>query len=250
MNEHTPKISIITICYNTEKTIEKTIQSVLGQDYPNIEYLIIDGKSTDSTMDIVNKYKDDIAVIVSEKDKGIFDAMNKGMQKATGDYVWYIHADDHIYASDTLSLAMQNHGNEDFIYGKSMMVSEEGVERSLEERKAHPDAKTLTWKSFRDGMVVGHQSMIVKRSVSPLYNTKYNLVGDLDWAINILKKSTSVRDTGVFLCRFVEGGISTQHRKASLKQRFVILKAHFGLIPTVWQHFLITLKAIKRGSMR
>ena len=245
-----PKISIITVCYNAEKTIEKTIQSVVSQDYPNIEYLIIDGKSKDSTLDIVQRYADKIALISSEPDKGIFDAMNKGLEKATGDYVWYVHADDQIYAADTLSRSMENHNNEDFVYGKAMLVNEAGQERPLEERKAHPDATTLSWKTMRDGMIICHQAMLVKRTIAPKYNLNYQLVGDLDWVINILKRTQSVRDTQTYMCCFVEGGISTQHRNASLKQRFKILQAHFGLIPTVWQHFLITLKALKRGSVR
>lgn len=254
MSEHSskalPKVSIITVCYNAEKTIEKTLQSVVAQDYKNIEYIIIDGKSKDKTLEVVAKYENRIALVVSEKDKGIFDAMNKGLQKATGDYVWFVHADDQIFASDTLSSAMQNHQNEDFIYGKAMLVNEQGEERPLEERKPHPDAKNLSWKTLQNGMVICHQAMLVKRSIAPLYDLQYNLVGDLDWVINILKKTSSVRDAGVYMCRFVEGGTSTQHRKASLKQRFEILKKHFGLLPTFWQHILIALRAVKRGSVR
>ena len=107
MNPSFPKISIITICYNAAQTIEKTIKSVVAQDYPNIEYLIIDGKSKDNTLEIVAKYEDKIALVLSEPDKGIYDAMNKGMEKATGDYIWYMHADDQIYAPDTLSIIMK-----------------------------------------------------------------------------------------------------------------------------------------------
>lgn len=245
-----PKVSIITVCYNAANTIEKTIKSVLSQDYPNIEYVIIDGLSKDNTLDIVRKYSDQIDTVVSEADKNTFDAMNKGLQHATGDFVWYIHADDQIFATDTLSKAMKDYAGEDFIYGKTRMVDEEGNERSLEARKKHPEASQLTWKTMLDGMVIGHQAMLVRREVAPLYDLQYPLVGDLDWVINILKKTNKVRDTGVYMCRFVEGGISTKQRKASLKQRFEILKKHFGLLPTLGQHFLIVLKAIKRGSTR
>ena len=88
------KISIITICYNSAKTIERTIQSVVSQDYANREYIIVDGLSSDSTMDIVGKYKDQIDIIVSEKDQGISDAFNKGIRRATGDIIVMINADD------------------------------------------------------------------------------------------------------------------------------------------------------------
>jgi len=250
MSSNQPTISIITVCYNAEATIEKTIKSVIAQDYPAIEYIIVDGLSSDNTLGVVNRYKEHIATVISEKDKNTFDAMNKGLAAATGDYVWYVHADDQIFAADTLSKAMQNHQGEDFVYGKAMLVNEAGEERPLEERKPHPAAATLSWKSCLNGMIICHQAMLVKRSIAPPYDLAYPLVGDLDWVIRILKKAESVRDADVYMCRFVEGGISTKHRKASLRQRFAILKKHFGLLPTLWQHFLITVRALRRGTVR
>ena len=249
MSTTLPTISIITICYNAAATIEKTLQSVTEQDYPNIEYLIIDGQSKDNTLEIVARYEAHISKVISEPDKGIYDAMNKGMAAATGDYIWYVHADDQIYAANTLSQIMANHNQEDFIYGKALLVNEQGEERSLETRKPHPAAATLTWKTMKQGMAISHQSMLVRRTLSPEYDLTYRYVADFDWLIRVLKKSQSVRDTGTYWCRFAEGGISTQHRNASLKERFTILKKHFGLFPTLWQHALITLKALKRGSM-
>jgi glycosyltransferase involved in cell wall biosynthesis len=244
-----PKISIITVCYNAAATIEKTLISVQQQDYPHIEHLIIDGQSTDDTLSIVAKYPH-ISAVYSQSDKGIYDAMNKGIARATGDYLWFLHADDQIYASDTLRLALQDHQHEDFIYGRAMLVNEQGLKRPLEARKAHPKAQTLSWKTMKEGMVICHQAMLVRVKLAPLYNLEYNLVGDLDWVINILKQTSSVRDCGQIMCTFVEGGTSTQHRKASLKQRFQILRKHFGLLPTLWQHALIAVSALRRGSIR
>lgn len=91
------KISIITVSYNAAKTIEQTIQSVVNQTYDNIEYIIIDGGSTDGTVDIIKKYEDKIAYWVSEPDKGIYDAMNKGILKASGEYIYFLGADDWLY---------------------------------------------------------------------------------------------------------------------------------------------------------
>lgn len=249
MSSQLPKISIITICYNAAATIEKTLQSVAAQDYPHIEYLIIDGKSTDNTLAIVEQYQEQVTKVVSEPDQGIYDAMNKGLAHATGEYIWYVHADDQIHAPDTLSNIMADHQNEDFIYGKALLVNEKGEERSLETRKPHPKASTLTWKTMKQGMAISHQAMLVRRTLAPQYDLQYRYVADFDWLIRVLKKSQTVRDTGIYWCRFAEGGISTQHRNASLKERFAILKKHFGLVPTLWQHALITLKALKRGSM-
>lgn len=245
-----PKISIITVCYNVEKTIQKTLDSIFNQSYPNIEIVIVDGQSTDGTLAIIEKHKDSIHQFTSEKDKGIFDAMNKGISMATGEYIWFIHADDQIYEDDTLEKAFLNHNDEDFVYGKAMLISEQGLERPLDDRKKHPSADELSWQSLKSGMIICHQAMIVKRSIAPTYDLTYHLVGDLDWAIRILKNTSSVRDTGQFLCRFVEGGTSTQHRRASLQQRFSILNKHFGLFSTIWQHVGILTAAIKRRSIR
>ena len=94
MEKETYKVSVITVVYNGVKTIERTIKSVLGQSYGNIEYIIIDGNSTDGTQQLVTKYLDSIAYFISEKDSGIYDAMNKGIDRATGDYVIFINSDD------------------------------------------------------------------------------------------------------------------------------------------------------------
>jgi glycosyltransferase involved in cell wall biosynthesis len=96
------KISIITVVYNRERTIKRAIQSVLNQTYKNIEYIVIDGASNDQTMDVVNQYKDQIAIIVSEKDQGMYDALNKGIQLATGDVIGLLHADDEFAGNDTI----------------------------------------------------------------------------------------------------------------------------------------------------
>ena len=97
-----PKISVVTVCYNAVETIEKTILSVINKTYQNIEYIIIDGASTDGTVDIINRYRDKIAYFVSEPDKGIYDAMNKGINAATGDWISFMNAGDTFYCNKTI----------------------------------------------------------------------------------------------------------------------------------------------------
>ena len=117
-----PVFSIITITYNASRWVESTILNVLSQSYPNIEYIVIDGGSTDGTVDIIKQYASGISYWVSEPDKGIYDAMNKGLEKATGDYVWFINAGDSLYTSDTVqsvaSLAQKKRTLPDIIYGE------------------------------------------------------------------------------------------------------------------------------------
>lgn len=198
-------------------------------------------------MDIVRRYESHIDTIAEEADKNNFDAMNKAVEKATGDYIWFLHAGDLIYNERGLELAMNNHNDEDFIYGKTLMMNEEGEQHAW--HKPHPEEKELSWRSFRNGMIICHQSMLIKRSIWQPYDLQYNLVGDLDWSIRILKRAQSVRDTRTYLCRFLEGGISAQTRNRSLRQRFKILVKHFGLAATLWQHLQIAVQALRRGSI-
>lgn len=245
--ETPPKVSIITVCFNAEATLERTIQSVIAQTYPNLEYVVWDGQSKDGTLALAQRYEKQITKIVSAPDKNHFDAMNKVLDHVTGDYIWYLHAGDVLFEDRTVELAMQNHQDADFIYGKAVMVTEEGDERAW--HKAHPNEKKLNWKSFRNGMIICHQAMIIKRSVTVLYDLEYPLVGDLDWSIRVLKNSKKVKDTNTYLCRFLEGGISAQTRSTSLKERFRILVKHFGLASTLSEHVKIVFQALRRGRI-
>ncbi len=243
-----PKISIITVTYNCESFIEETIKSVAAQTYPNIEYIIVDGLSKDRTLEIVENYREHIDILVSEKDKNLYDAMNKGMRLATGDYIWFLHAGDVALSPTVIADAFSNGNDEDFVYGKVKVIDAEG--NTFPWYKKHPNAKNLSFKTFRNGMVVCHQAMFPQRRIWEEYRfEKYPLVADLDWTIRILKKAKTYRDSDVHFCTFLKGGISTKHRKASWKERFNILKEHFGLIPTLWEHLLIVGQALRRGKL-
>ena len=130
MNNHPhPKFSIITVTYNAGKVLEDTIQSVVFQTYRNVEYIIVDGGSTDQTIEIANKYRDRISQIISEPDKGLYDAMNKGIRMATGDYLCFLNAGDELHENETLQKMVHTlNGNKlpDVIYGETAIVDEEG----------------------------------------------------------------------------------------------------------------------------
>ena len=124
-----PKFSIITVTYNAEKVLEDTIQSIVTQSYKNVEYIIVDGGSTDGTLTIVNKYKEHIHTIVSEPDKGLYDAMNKGIKLATGDYLCFLNAGDGLHEDDTLLRIVHSLTGTilpDVIYGETDIVDDEG----------------------------------------------------------------------------------------------------------------------------
>ncbi len=233
-----PKVSIITVSYNAEQFIERTIQSVQAQTYTNIEYLVIDGASKDGTMNIVKRYQSAVSVLVSERDKSLYDAMNKGILRATGDYIWFMNAGDKIAAPDTLEKAIAGAGNADFIYGKTIRITEAGEEFPW--HKQHPNADTLTWKSFGEGMVVCHQSMLIRRSLAPLYDdTTWKHVADIDWCLKIMKQVTKVHDTGEVMSLFLEGGYSNQTKRASLMERFRVVRTHLGFLGAVGAHLRI-----------
>lgn len=231
-----PTFSIITVTYNAEQWLERTILSVWAQSYPDIEYIVIDGASTDRTPEIIKRYSAGITYWVSEPDKGLYDAMNKGLRRATGDYVWFLNAGDTFYSPDTLRSVVASLKKAvslpDVIYGETQIVDAFG--NSLGRRRLRVP-KQLTWKSFQRGMLVCHQSFAVKREIAPLYDTTYRLTADYDWCIQCLRQAKETHNTHLFLSKFLEEGMSSVNRKASLKERYVIMCKYYGrLMTTVW----------------
>lgn len=232
-----PKFSIITVTYNAGKVLEDTIQSVITQTYKNVEYIIIDGKSTDGTMDIVNRYREHIHTIVSEPDKGLYDAMNKGIDLATGDYLCFLNAGDELHEDDTLQLIVHSLNGEkelpDVIYGETAIVDEEGHFLRMR-RLSTPEH--LTWKSFQHGMLVCHQAFMPRRDLAVKYNLKYRFSADFDWCIRIMKKSRVLHNTHLTIIDYLNEGMTTRNHKASLKERFHIMCHHYGTASTIMRH--------------
>lgn len=235
-----PKISIITVVFNGADHIGRTIESVIGQSYKDLEYIIVDGKSTDSTLEVIGGYEG-IDQLISEPDTGLYDAMNKGLRMATGAYVWFLNSGDQVYENDTVErlVAGLEGRKPDIIYGGTMIIDEQ--QNEVGDRRLKPPEK-LTWKSFRQGMVVCHQSIIVKREIAPEYNLTYRLSADIDWSIRASKKAAEIHNSGLILSRFLEGGMTRHNIKAGLKERFRIMTGFYGLIPTVLRHFVFGIR--------
>lgn len=253
MNEHQPpSISIITVVYNDVQNIERTIQSIQRQRYPGIEYIIIDGGSTDGTVERIEKNKNAITCFISEPDKGIYDAMNKGLNAASGDYVWFLNSGDEIYDADTLEhLIDYLQLKADVYFGEAMYIDRSGKMIGLRsEVTPHRLPKQLLWQDMYRGMVVCHQSFLVKRDIAPAYNLRYPHSGDIDWIIRCLKKSRGGMNTGMVLSKYLIGGHSKKYHIRSLIDRYRVLQHHFGVIPNIMNHAAITVRALKHSGKK
>ncbi len=223
-------ISIITVVYNAKEGLEKTIRSVAGQA-GNVEHIIIDGGSDDETVEIIKKYQDKISYWVSEKDNGIYDAMNKGLKRAKGDYVWFINAGDEIYSKETIGKVFGGTADADAYYGNIEYVDEEG--RTYGTRTLKKPPERLSWKNFIEGMVVSHQSIIIKREHAVEFNMKYRHAADIGWAIRSFKNCSNIVNTNLILVKFLIGGYSKRNIISSNRERYRILREHFPLT-AVW----------------
>ena len=239
-----PRISIITICYNAASTITRTLRSVSAQTYPNIQYLIIDGASKDNTLELVRELAPE-AEIYSERDKGIYDAMNKGLDRATGDYVWYVNAGDALASpttvEDLVRATCTGDSLPDVLYGDTRLIDSEDHDLGL--RRLRPPHQ-LDWCSFRAGMLVCHQAFVAKRSISPHYDLRYRFSADVDWCIRVLKEAKTTAFYPEPIALYLNEGTTTANHRASLIERFHVMRHHYGLVTTVLQHlrFLVDRK--------
>ena len=236
-------ISIITITYNAERWLERTMKSVLAQTCKEYEYIIVDGGSKDGTVEIIKRLEPEFEGRLSwksEPDKGLYDAMNKGIQRAKGDFVWFINAGDEIYAQDTLAhIVAAATDDSDIVYGKACIVNAEGLKVSEHHKPTPPN---LQRKHLLNGLVVCHQAILVRRSIADKYNTDYRICADYDWVVRAVTASRKNAYLDEYVCKFLTEGVSQKQRKRAWKERFHIMRAHFGILPTLWAHFLIVLK--------
>lgn len=234
-----PKLSVITIVYNNVKDIERTILSVLNQNYPNIEYIIIDGGSTDGTVEVIKKYEDKIDKWVSEEDRGIYDAMNKGLKLATGDYVLFMNSGDEIYDSTTVEQVFGTAQHADIYYGETEMYDDSWTSLG---RRRHQIPDKFTWKSFKYGMNISHQAIYIKKSITVPYDAKYQLSADIDWIIKAAKKAKTIVKVEGYVAKYLVGGMSKKRHRQSLRERFDIFSHYYGFLPNLFNHGIIAIR--------
>ena len=237
-----PRISIITVTFNAEKVLERTLESIRRQNYDNIECIVVDGASSDDTLKIVDKYSDIITKSISEKDEGLYFAMNKGLELATGDYLWFLNAGDMINDSEILNYFFSKETHyRDVYFGQTLIVDEKG--NRIGSRRLKPNIDT-DWRDFKWGMLICHQSILVKKSIAPNFDTRYKIAADYAWVLESLKRAKDKCGTRRYISSFLSGGLSSDNYFKANKERFLIMKEYFGLIPSLWYNFLIIFRFV------
>jgi glycosyltransferase involved in cell wall biosynthesis len=222
------KITIITVCYNSETTIRDTIESVLAQNYPNIEYIIVDGLSNDGTLDIIQEYGKRIDIVISESDIGIYDAMNKGIQSATGDVIGILNSDDFFeYPSVISDVVNQFKSNPEssLVFGDVVLAQASNIKKIV---RFYNSAKFRAWK-LRFGWMPPHPASFFKKNAYAQvgnYSLDYTIASDYELFIRMLMvhKLPYSRIDKV-LVRMRKGGVSTSGLKNSMLLNFEIVKA-------------------------
>jgi len=231
------KVSIITSCYNREGTIRGAIESVLAQDYSDIEYIVVDGASKDSSLSVINEYKDRISTIVSEPDHGMYEAINKGIRLASGDIIGLVHSDDFLYDDHTISAIVEEFKktNADFIYGDGIYVNATYTKKVV---RNWVGGKYHRWK-VRCGWLPLHPTCYIRKNVmlkEGLYDETYKIAADTDLLVRYLYKANlKVVYLKRKIIRMRMGGLSTdrEKRKAMWDEDIRLYTAHgFWALPT------------------
>ena len=209
------KVSIITSCYNREATVCGAIESVLAQDYPDIEYIVVDGASRDGSMEVVRKYQDKIARVISEPDHGMYEAINKGIRMATGDVIGLVHSDDFLYDEHVISDVVKEfeRTGADFVYGDGIFVDAADTKRVIRNWKGGSYSR---WK-VKCGWLPLHPTCYIRRDVmlrEGLYNESYKIAADTDLLVRYLYKADlKVSYLKRKIVRMRMGGLSTDSAK-------------------------------------
>ncbi len=256
------KFTVITITYNAADVVGRTLDSVLSQSYEDVEHLIIDGASTDNTLALAEEYKkrsdeSDCGhkiIIRSEPDKGIYDAMNKGLAQAMGDYVVFMNAGDFFPERSTLEqIARRCRLNElptaelpAVLYGQTNIVDDNGNFLHPRRLKA---PEHLTWRSFRHGMLVCHQAFYARTDLAKTlpFDLKYKYSADVDWCIRVMfegeRAGLALYNTNMVIANYTDEGTTTEHHQESLRERFQVMSHHYGYLSTIAMHAWFIVRA-------
>jgi len=225
------KVSIITVCYNRKATIGQSIQSVLNQDYPNIEYIIIDGNSSDGTQSIIESYSDKITHYISERDKGMYDAINKGLKLATGDIIGLMHSDDTFYDSKVVSKIVNTFlisSNADAVYGDGIYVTNDAEEKIIRNRIGGQ----YNFEKLKSGWLPLHPTVYIKKSIIEkygYYSLDFKIASDTEFLLRYLfKHKINIVYMNEYVVKMKMGGLSTDYKRVFhvLSEDYKIYKYH------------------------
>ena len=252
------RITVVTITYNAASVLQRTLDSMLRQTWPYVEHVIVDGASKDNTVKMAEAWQTVVAAthpewtvkIQSEPDGGLYDAMNKGLERTTGDYVVFMNAGDCFHDADTLK-TVAVHADRDphpaVIYGNTDITDDEG--RFLYPRRLQPPEQ-LSWKSFRQGMLVCHQAFYARTDIakSIRYDLKYRYSADVKWCIEVMKEAAKRKldlvNTHAVLCDYQREGQTTTHHGASLWERFRVMAEEYGWLTAIAMHVWFVVRKI------
>lgn len=259
-----PKFTVVTVTYNAEQTLERTLSSVASQSYSSIEHLIVDGVSSDGTLSLVQEYVEDNSVCVNpreirfirEPDKGLYDAMNKAIGNAHGDYLIFLNAGDKFHSPDTLTnivkemsplyCGVSEHGMwPAILFGETDLVDDDG--KFLRHRRLQAPSE-LHWRSFLSGMLVCHQSFYVRADLARKhhYDLRYRFSADFDWCVRLMRdaqeQGLSFYNTNMILTDYLSEGMTTKNQRKSLLERLRIMCRHYGCLAALRQHLWFVLR--------
>ena len=230
--------SIITVTYNAGGVISPTLESIKRQSFGGYEYIVVDGASDDDTLARVKTSGIEPLHIVSEPARGLYDAMNKGIKLARGEYLIFLNAGDAFAGDDVLSRLADKarSGNFDIVYGQTRLVD---ADRRVIGARHLTAPEHLTADSFKRGMLVCHQAFIVRRGIAPQFDLRYRFSADYEWCIRCLRQSHGngyLGENPIIDFLTIAAGTTERNHRASLKERFDIMCRYYGTLPTIARH--------------
>lgn len=259
-------ITVATVTWNAAAVLQRTLDSVAEQDYPHVQHVVVDGRSSDNTLTLLRQYQEresaeglerhDI-VVLSEPDKGLYDAMNKAIAMAEGDYIVFLNAGDKFHTPQVLGQIAEQISDSKYqisnlpavIYGDTDIVDDEG--RFLRKRHLRPPQE-LTWKSFKHGMLVCHQAFFARTDIAKNnpYNLKYRFSADYDWCIRVMKEGSALNlpmaNADIIVADYLDGGMTVKNHRSSLFERLRVMAAHYGWLTATGMHIGFVFRALKR----
>ena len=249
-----PVVTVITVCRNAMDGLLRTEASIRSQANASLEWIIVDGDSSDGTQTHLKSLEEPWIKWISEPDQGIYDAMNKGIRMAGGKWLWFLNAGDVFHDASTVAQVIQAPEDTEICFGEVLIEQDGGSIGTRSEATPHKLPQALEKRQFRHGMVVSHQAFIVRRDLAPFYDSeRFQFSADLDWMLQVLTTNRQSYRLGTVAC-VPRAGATQQNWRKSQWERFNVLRKHFGTISTILSHAYIILRRTKylltKGRLR